>query len=432
VDTVSGLAVWPAAGDAVYYESNYGSSGPVFLELGQQLAVTVTFYSERGPVPPESLGIAARLELIPDPEELLSVSPRPDEPFGFDLLAGEPAEGRLGFRLAREHRTLYRSIGAVVQVVDPPATDWTPIDPGHPPDGPVRDLLVHGDRLIVGGDFSNIGGIAARGVAAWDGASWSAFAGGLDGVIRLHADGEDLLAEASDGFYRWSGTAWEQIAPHHDRAIASTVYRGQVMVTGSNLGVLAWTGQDWEQVGDVAWTGEALAVHGARLYAAGTARSPGGTIPYITIHIWRSDGGSFSSIYSRGLSDLGSCTVELLKSGGSDLLASLACGSPGGYFGEVFLLADSGVTQPIAQYAVTAGTRLEDRYAFAAWRLVYLEEESGLRVIGTAEEGTAVRDLESFDGALVAGGDFTTLNGREASYLARWVPGAASHEPIRP
>src|SRR5690606_1508250 len=47
-----------------------------------------------------------------------------------------------------------------------------------PPGGPLEgdgayELTVDGDVLLVGGNFSSVGGVAAQSVAAWDGQAWT-------------------------------------------------------------------------------------------------------------------------------------------------------------------------------------------------------------------------------------------------------------------
>jgi hypothetical protein len=79
---------------------------------------------------------------------------------------------------------------------------WSDV-PGGGANGIVLALTVHDDgrgpALYAGGGFDTIGGITAYNVARFDGASWEAVAGGIDGVVNAFtsfdddADGDDDL-----------------------------------------------------------------------------------------------------------------------------------------------------------------------------------------------------------------------------------------------
>ena len=55
-------------------------------------------------------------------------------------------------------------------------------------------MAVYNDSLIVGGDFTSAGGIAALNIAKWNGSSWSALGAGLDNYVYT-------LIEFSDNLY---------------------------------------------------------------------------------------------------------------------------------------------------------------------------------------------------------------------------------------
>ena len=56
--------------------------------------------------------------------------------------------------------------------------------------GAVHALMVDGNgHLVVGGEFTTVGGVAARSLARWDGAAWHAYGTGVNGkVLSLLAD----------------------------------------------------------------------------------------------------------------------------------------------------------------------------------------------------------------------------------------------------
>lgn len=101
-------------------------------------------------------------------------------------------------------------------------TSWQAVGGGV--DGEVFDcvLLPNGD-LVVGGTFTMAGGVAANNVARWDGTSWSPMGAGLGAFVKalLAMPNGDVVA--AGGFLnsgstsvirlgRWNGSAWSQFA----------------------------------------------------------------------------------------------------------------------------------------------------------------------------------------------------------------------------
>ena len=79
-------------------------------------------------------------------------------------------------------------------------------------------VMSNGD-LIVGGRFDLAGGVAARNIARWDGASWHPYGAGFNGGVLSLAvlSGGDLIAggefglsgsQSVRGMARWTGSAW--------------------------------------------------------------------------------------------------------------------------------------------------------------------------------------------------------------------------------
>jgi hypothetical protein len=101
-------------------------------------------------------------------------------------------------------------------------TAWS-APPGGGTGGFVHELVVDDGELLVGGNFLELGGIAAANVAAYDGVSWRALsmpgelgvyalARGADGALYAGGALGDLGdGDAAGGFARWTGTAWEQV-----------------------------------------------------------------------------------------------------------------------------------------------------------------------------------------------------------------------------
>ena len=67
-------------------------------------------------------------------------------------------------------------------------------------------LVVVGQNLYVGGDFSTINGTAVANIAKWDGTAWSALGSGLDyGVAALAVSGTNVFV--GGGFTKAGGAS---------------------------------------------------------------------------------------------------------------------------------------------------------------------------------------------------------------------------------
>ncbi len=95
----------------------------------------------------------------------------------FTAIGGIAAE-----RIARYEQGTWSEVGGGLAVVAPGGGNiaipyaFTTFDADGP--GPL------GSQLIVAGHFDSAGGVPLLNIAAWDGANWSALAGGLDGYVR--------------------------------------------------------------------------------------------------------------------------------------------------------------------------------------------------------------------------------------------------------
>ncbi|MCY1059216.1 hypothetical protein [Nannocystis sp. SCPEA4] len=145
------------------------------------------------------------------------------------------------------------------------------------------ELTVDDDTLLVGGNFTDVGGVAAQSVAAWDGADWTAFDLPNSTVYALARDGQgDLYAGGlfsvensveTGGIARWSGQSWQSVAgglanPSFRGVVSDLAVRsGDLYVAGCFTsaggvpsdpaaiptgGVARWAGGAWEALTDPA------------------------------------------------------------------------------------------------------------------------------------------------------------------------------------
>ncbi len=93
-------------------------------------------------------------------------------------------------------------------------------------DGTIRTILVKDDRIWIGGEFSQVNGVAANNIAQWDGLAWHALGEGTNGrVAKLDYDSGML---AVGGFFtRAGGVRANGISLWQDQAVlepAATIF----------------------------------------------------------------------------------------------------------------------------------------------------------------------------------------------------------------
>ncbi|MBD3335027.1 MAG: hypothetical protein GF355_05885 [Candidatus Eisenbacteria bacterium] len=110
----------------------------------------------------------------------------------------------------------------------------------------VHALAVYGGELVAGGMFLQVGGIAAAGIARWDGAQWQPFPSSPgSGVRDLLAVDETLVAVGSfpGGIALWDGVVWSECGSGlPEGALVNTAGRdlhGQGLYVGGDF---AWSG----------------------------------------------------------------------------------------------------------------------------------------------------------------------------------------------
>jgi hypothetical protein len=160
----------------------------------------------------------------------------------------------------------------------------------------VSALVLFRGRLIAGGLFTSIGGVPARGIAAWNGSAWEAMDAGLvdSDVYALCECGGTLYAGgfvSGAGVVMWDGSRWVPLAapdmrvqPYCLACDRGRVYAGGFVSspTEGERGLARWDGSRWSLLGSgVNDAVRALLVHddvldvGGRFTIAGGHNSSG-------------------------------------------------------------------------------------------------------------------------------------------------------------
>ena len=295
-----------------------------------------------------------------------------------------------------------------------------------------------GPSLFVGGIFETAGGVpGTRGLARWDGTSWSSLAGGMNGAVvalavfddgggggpALYATGgfSEAGGVAANGIARWDGSAWSPLgdgftdffggtsgastlAAFDDGSGPALYAGGSFLYAGGEIahGLARWNGAAWEGFGDGldSETIDALAVFddgrggGPALYIGGRFNVLGGEP---IDHIARWDGSSFTEVgggVGGGINPEVRCLTVVDLGGGPAL-----------YVGGSFATAGGSVMKNIAAWDG------------AHWRTLDggIENSSAqpqVDVLCAYDDGSGL--------ALYAGGRFIKAGGLVVNDIARW------------
>lgn len=113
-------------------------------------------------------------------------------------------------------------------------------------DNYINTLEIDADgNVYAGGAFANIGGVAAAGVAKFNGTAWSAMGAGFNGVVNqllatpdgyIYAGGaftDTGGGETINSVARWNGTSWEALTTDTLSTVYSLAYRNGIVFIGA-------------------------------------------------------------------------------------------------------------------------------------------------------------------------------------------------------
>ncbi len=181
---------------------------------------------------------------------------------------------------------------------------WQPLGGGW--GGSVYRLQAMPDgSLVAGGFFNAADGVAARGIATWDGIRWRELGGGIGGRYSWTPFIGALLPDGSGGLFvggsfssagevsvfglaHWDGSSWSSVGDSpSDTVIAMVRGTDGTLFVGGNFGsfgdvpansIGAWNGTSWTQVGNglPLGVGSLTRLGDGRVVAAGGFTSAGG------------------------------------------------------------------------------------------------------------------------------------------------------------
>ena len=350
---------------------------------------------------------------------------------------------------------------------------WSALGSGlktPPNSSPVSALAVLGPDLYAIGNFTNAGGVAASGIARWNGSSWSPN-GALNGTKTRMISNSDSLYIAGDfnianfntptnvignRLIRWNGTNWSGVSGRNNQgthlfvqALAlgnNGLYMGgffNAINTNLTRRIARWDGTNWYPLGsgvDGIYAGNSLAVRSiatrnSEVFVGGGFVTAG-AVTANNIAFW--DGANWSAL-GYGVD----YNVTALETTADEVYV-------GGSFTNAYNAPFSGpIVNRIAQWSSGAGWQALG--AGVGGTVNVIKQSGGLVYVGgsftTAGGGTANR-IAVWDGAnwstlgnglggtvnailvdgsdVYVGGSFTTAGGNTARAIAKWNGGTWS------
>ncbi len=314
-------------------------------------------------------------------------------------------------------------------------TAWSFLGPASTVSGgSIRAMTVHQGKLIATGTFTSVGGKAAGGIAAWDGA-WTPLGTGIAAPSEIRAlcvYNEHLYAGgtftaiggvSARALARWTGTAWEAVGlpltPGITVSAVDTlaVVDGKLVVSGSGVkgGCVAWDGNAWGTLGQGGVLARCLQPFGTSLFAgrANSSSPVGRGLTELSNGRWKPIGIGFDS----GVSSLEVFQDQLVIAGGFQLAAGLEAGELSRWNGATWL--SLGVPANVSGgYMTKVGPQFYVGSVFgvsASW------DGTTWAMIPGLELGSRVYSQSKYGSELVVAGDvYLPSNGLVKRPIAAW------------
>ena len=309
--------------------------------------------------------------------------------------------------------------------------------------GPVLAMTNYGGYLVIGGAFTSVQGVPATEIAQMDPATgkWSALGSGLSGQVmcmtvwngQLIVGGTIATAGGTPVNYiaAWDGSSWHPLGSGMGGAVyvrALTVYNGQLIAGGSFItaggvtcnDIAAWDGTSWHALGSGMLGGDyvtGLGVYAGNLVAGGNFIEAGG-VPVSGVAQW--NGSSWSAMGAGLVGVPGNfqpyngdlyAPVETTVSGqGASYVAW--------WNGSSWAQSPTWVNFQLNQVCAQTGTIYFAGSSPANSAFTFDISAHTLTALGSPGVLSTTYAIMVYQNQLVAGGLWTTADGRTANHLA--------------
>jgi hypothetical protein len=293
--------------------------------------------------------------------------------------------------------------------------------------GIVGAIVPFNGGLVVGGGFESVGNTKVENIAFWNGAEWDPMGEGLPGGVHELIVYNSKVVAGGESVAEWDGSQWHELGGGTDAGVLALTVYGDKLIAGGfftmagaqSVGYVAqWDGDNWQPVGNGfdGWVID-LAAFGDKLAAAGYFGAQDTT----SVAEW--DGLTWNPLPISG-------DISFLQGSGDSLFVG----------GEFSVNGDT----PVRRLAVWNGTTLHamgPALDFTPGALKFLGDQLFLAGYYRVDEFTFnyrlamwdgnawvpqitdarsdIRSLEEFQGHLVIGGDFTTVEGDLMNGISR-------------
>lgn len=299
-------------------------------------------------------------------------------------------------------------------------------------------------NLYIGGEFTQVGNVAANHVAKWNGAYWSALGAGADDYVGaiavfggdVYVGGEFKTAggAAASHIAKWNGFAWSALGGGTNENVAALavsngdLYAGGYFTTAGGAAanyIAKWNGTGWSPLGSgTESVVNALAVSGNDVYAGGFFTAAGGASAN---HVARWNGTNWSPLGAGTDGD-----VYALAASGNNIYVGGDFSKAGdvndtihvaGWDGAAWSALGKGTNNTVLAIAVSGGNVYASGFFTAAGAVAANRISRWNGAAWSAlDAGTngAVVALAARGGDVYAGGYFSSAGCRASQKIARY------------
>ncbi len=314
---------------------------------------------------------------------------------------------------------------------------------------PISDMIIFNGDLIIGGRFEIVGDVVSKGVASWDGVSWTSLCSNLDGEIyALGVIGNKLIAAgsfntidgiAANNIASWDGTNWSPMGSGLDGNINSilvhqdTVYAAGYIYSPYN-NIARWDGSSWSTMESTMGTGMneevyAMTVYDNKLVVGGSFTSAGG-LSISRVATWNGfTWARFGSGINNDVYALSVFNNNLIAAGYFNRAGGLPVTNIASWNGSTWSALGVGMNSSVSSLCeydgqIIAGGRFDESggdeaHRIAVWNGVnWLPIGDG--VSGPSPYQSIVNKMIVFDNQLVVAGNFTSASETPVLNIAKW------------